>query len=1008
MTVSPVDSTNALDFMLLRPPEPVDPLVMRRHYIQDGDLLTSPGMLTNIPDPPTLPNYSPVGSLVFKAVYAASPPANPEAELRDALLTMIGASVFSPAVGDTRKKLRLEDLSERAVYWRGDEAFVLPDTIGQLGAPLITGLAVFRARLAQLSPSADGTVLAGVARELFFPASDLRSVVFTDQGAHSNAFVETKRTLFDSLYLLYLMRRWMSVDMADIISGLRLLHLLEALAVDEVIDAAVAGVAAGAVSPALGVQVNSLARRFPSLVRWLRSLVGSATPARPPGFPLVRTAQEWLLARPVVHPIFAQLWRFRTPFNDLKPVGVGDFKVVKQWLVEYIPGEICDIHNVMKSETKERIHRRLERSEDTFSFSIEAQEETTRDTQTTDRFELKREIEATLKTDLNVNANASVSYNQMPVVATVSGGFAYNRSDGSSEKLAQSLSREVVAKAVSRVQTRTAQARSSTKLFETEETNKHLLAAPTAHVSGIYRWVDKHYRAQVFNFGRRMMFELILPEPADFFVTARLAEYVDALEYPKKPADPKYLSTAMPITGPEALTRLKFDELRRTYDLASFTYPVTEKTYAVVDAGTNAAMLKESGIDGSDKWHAAALHCSLKGATGYTVTRIRVTGMVEFDDQNSTTSPVPEPDRNLARMDIDGTTVWFKEDWRKYGYIDERTVFAPANPYTFSRDDVDVVLAFNDTEAYRLIISLELTLSAERLLDWQTEVYRTILDAETKRVDDANRDVKIRYDAELATYSGRIAELKATAVADLLRGRSEQANQNLIRTELRRQCLTMITKELGSKASDDFLTTWDPTGTRTVTRAVTRLDISENVGGGTNVQWKTTGVATELSVPDVEKAKARGRHVQFLEQAFDWDNLAWVFYPYFWAPPSTWVQRLAREDETDPNLTAFLQAGAARVLFAVTPAYDEAVLHYLCTREPWEGGAAPVIGDKLYLPLHEELRRQQDDRYGAIPEGEPWDFTVPTMLTYLHGSGDSLPDLIAERAARAASQQPNP
>ena len=209
----------------------------------------------------------------------------------------------------------------------------------------------------------------------------------------------------------------------------------------------------------------------------------------------------------------------------------------------------------------------------------------------------------------------------------------------------------------------------------------------------------------------------------------------------------------------------------------------------------------------------------------------------------------------------------------------------------------------------------------------------------------------------------------------------------------------MITKELAAYGKDDFLTKWDTTATRKVSRDVTRLKVTEKPGD-TTVAWETTQLDTAYPVPDVAASRARGRHVQFLEQAFDWDNLSWIFYPYFWASPPTWVQRLAREDQTDPNLTAFLQAGSARVLLAVTPAYDDAVLHYLCTREPWDGGAAPVIGDPLYLPLHEELRRQQDDRYGAKPEGESWDFTVPTMLAYLHGSSDTLPDLIAERKAR--------
>jgi hypothetical protein len=105
------------------------------------------------------------------------------------------------------------------------------------------------------------------------------------------------------------------------------------------------------------------------------------------------------------------------------------------------------------------------------------------------------------------------------------------------------------------------------------------------------------------------------------------------------------------------------------------------------------------------------------------------------------------------------------------------------------------------------------------------------------------------------------------------------------------------------------------------------------------------------------------------------------------------MELMGRLDDADPNFTAFLRAGAIKVLVAVAPAYDDAVLHFLATREPWEGGPSPVIGDALYLPLFEELHEQQDDLYGGVPDGEPWEFTLPTALVYLEGSTTALPTL---------------
>jgi len=101
---------------------------------------------------------------------------------------------------------------------------------------------------------------------------------------------------------------------------------------------------------------------------------------------------------------------------------------------------------------------------------------------------------------------------------------------------------------------------------------------------------------------------------------------------------------------------------------------------------------------------------------------------------------------------------------------------------------------------------------------------------------------------------------------------------------------------------------------------------------------------------------------------------------------------VSRSDDADPTYMAFLQAGAARVLVSVSPGYEHAVMHYLATAQPWDGGDAPAIGDPLYVAIYEELRNQQDSLADATPEGEPWPFVVPTSLTYLEG-GDPLPAL---------------
>ena len=186
-------------------------------------------------------------------------------------------------------------------------------------------------------------------------------------------------------------------------------------------------------------------------------------------------------------------------------------------------GEVSYIENILKGESKERKHRLLDRTEDIFTFSNETDEETTKDTQTTERFELKKESEKTIQEQMSIQAGVTVSGSYGTVTFGAHGDFAYSTSSQESNKSASNFAREVVDKSVSKIQKRTKEERTTKKLHEVEEINTHgFVNVPgTEHISGIYRWVDKFYDAQIYNYGVRMMFEFIIPEPAAFYKYAQ-------------------------------------------------------------------------------------------------------------------------------------------------------------------------------------------------------------------------------------------------------------------------------------------------------------------------------------------------------------------------------------------------------------------------------------------------------------------------------------------------------
>lgn len=124
----------------------------------------------------------------------------------------------------------------------------------------------------------------------------------------------------------------------------------------------------------------------------------------------------------------------------------------------------------------------------------------------------------------------------------------------------------------------------------------------------------------------------------------------------------------------------------------------------------------------------------------------------------------------------------------------------------------------------------------------------------------------------------------------------------------------------------------------------------------------------------------------FMEQAFEWNNLQYVLYPYYWAEQTQW-KPLNALDHADPRVREFLRCGAARIVVPVPLALTEAVLFFLATRLPWFGGGAPIPGSLDYLPIAEEIRRvraEVGDDGLAIDE---YRYTLPTSLTILQETG---------------------
>jgi hypothetical protein len=213
--------------------------------------------------------------------------------------------------------------------------------------------------------------------------------------------------------------------------------------------------------------------------------------------------------------------------------------------------------------------------------------------------------------------------------------------------------------------------------------------------------------------------------------------------------------------------------------------------------------------------------------------------------------------------------------------------------------------------------------------------------------------IRQAYDKQMRDYEDALAEAQNRA-ANEAHGISPEANAQLIRDEMKRLTLTLLTNQ--------------------------QFDMFNAVATG------------PYGYPQMDNpvAEAQGAYIRFFEEAFEWQEMMYLFYPYYWAHKSSWQKRVLFSDD-DPQFEAFLKAGAARVVVSVRPGFEKAVAHFMETGQIWDGGDPPTITDPAYLSIIDEIKDQQGASQGELAQGDPWDVRVPTSLIKLRLI-DTLPE----------------
>ena len=100
-------------------------------------------------------------------------------------------------------------------------------------------------------------------------------------------------------------------------------------------------------------------------------------------------------------------------------------------------------------------------------------------------------------------------------------------------------------------------------------------------------------------------------------------------------------------------------------------------------------------------------------------------------------------------------------------------------------------------------------------------------------------------------------------------------------------------------------------------------------------------------------------YITFVEQVFEWGNMVYEFYPYYWAEQTQWTS-LYNLSDTDPLFQNFLKASYARILVPVTPGYNLAAMNFVTLGKP-------DLNDLAAMPVLDIINGMDEDAPTLAP-----------------------------------------
>jgi hypothetical protein len=406
--------------------------------------------------------------------------------------------------------------------------------------------------------------------------------------------------------------------------------------------------------------------------------------------------------------------------------------------------------------------------------------------------------------------------------------------------------------------------------------------------SGIYLWVEKVQRMQLFQYGKRLMIEFMVPEPGLSLIQAG---------QPVRPDVPKPLPLAI---GPNDIDETNYLCLAERYQARGVKPPPP----TMIQVGDSFATEINEELDNAAE---ATMQKALPIPPGYAVMsgRFATTGAgrgnrrgEDDNDLDDSDNIDTYPDRYHAHLSVGGEVVLdsvtgvgvepIANPPRPSEYRFLRTnyqhAFTLISPTVSDDHGIPVAMRFSDHFDNTATMNVYLRcLRTTGLMDaWRLETYQRIVEAHDEleaKYRDALTRAQFSVDTAVQAFGARPAEL----------------NRAVERDELKKWSIELM-------------------------RAQTYT--FDAVVSGESEPQQIDPVAADAEAPVV----------RFFEQSFEWDQMSYLLNPYFWGRSESWALRQKISVPNDPQHEAFLRSGSARVIVPVTPECEQLVLQYLSTR----------------------------------------------------------------------------